>query len=433
MGEGPTENVSTLFYVLFLSKRPPGLRERAYKPRGFVQEPRSKDTKAAMKSLAILGSTGSVGVTTLDVVSRFPDRFRVVAMAAGRNLDRLAAQVTTFRPELVSVATPEHARELSARLGEHRVTILHGAEGALAVATHPEAEIVMSALVGALGLPPTLAAIKAGKDIGFANKEVMVVAGAIVTRAAAEHGVMLLPVDSEHNAIFQCLEGRPRSSLKRLILTASGGPFLKLAPERFASISIADALNHPTWRMGNKITIDSATLMNKGLEVIEARWLFNVAPEQISVVIHPQSVVHSMVELIDGSVIAELAIPDMAIPVAYALAFPERLPLDHLRPLSLVDCATLTFEQPDLERFPCLRLAYEALRAGGTMPACLNAANEELVAAFLAGELRFLDIPHHIEAVMNRNHNPAPQSLEDLFEADAWARAAARELINAGQ
>ncbi|MFI5352979.1 MAG: 1-deoxy-D-xylulose-5-phosphate reductoisomerase [Candidatus Binatales bacterium] len=382
-----------------------------------------------MKSIAILGSTGSVGVTTLDVVSRFPDRFKVVALAAGGNLDRLAEQIKRFRPELVSVAKPELARDLSARLGSHRVTIQHGAEGVSAVATHPGAEMVVSALVGALGLAPTLAAIKAGKDIGFANKEVMVVAGEIVTRAAAEHGVMLLPIDSEHNAIFQCLEGRSRSSLKRIILTASGGPFLKLPRERFRSVTIADALNHPTWRMGNKITIDSATLMNKGLEVIEARWLFDVGPERISVVIHPQSVVHSMVEMIDGSVIAEMAIPDMAIPIAYALAFPERLPLDHLRPLSLVDCATLTFEQPDLERFPCLRLAYEALRAGGTMPACLNAANEELVAGFLGGRVSFADIPRHIETVMDRHQNHAPRNLEDLFEVDGWARAAARDLI----
>ncbi len=382
-----------------------------------------------MKPIAILGSTGSVGVTTLDVVSRFPDRFKVVAMAAGGNLERLAEQITRFRPELVSVARPELARELSARLKSHRVTILHGKEGANAVATHPEAEMVVSALVGALGLGPTLAAIKAGKDIAFANKEVMVIAGEIVTRAAAEHGVMLLPVDSEHNAIFQCLEGRPRSSLKRIILTASGGPFLKLPRERFESVTIADALNHPTWKMGNKITIDSATLMNKGLEVIEARWLFDVGPERISVVIHPQSVVHSMVEMIDGSVIAEMAIPDMAIPVAYALAFPERLPLDHLRPLSLVDCATLTFAQPDLDRFPCLRLAYEALRAGGTMPACLNAANEELVAGFLDGRVSFVDIPRHIETVMERHQNRAPRDLEDLFEIDGWARAAARDLI----
>ncbi len=386
-----------------------------------------------MKSIAILGSTGSVGVTTLDVVRRFPDRFKVVAMAAGRNLDRLVDQVKCFEPELVSVVDAALARDLSARLGSRKPAILHGFDGAQAVATHPAAEMVVSAMVGALGLGPTMAAINAGKHIAFANKEVLVVAGEIVTRAAHSNGVMLLPVDSEHNAIFQCLEGRPRSSLKRIVLTASGGPFLRLPPERFESITIADALNHPTWRMGNKITIDSATLMNKGLEVIEARWLFDVAPEQVSVVIHPQSVVHSMVELIDGSVIAEMAIPDMAIPIAYALAFPDRLPLDYLRPLSLVDCAKLTFEQPDLERFPCLRLAYEALEQGGTMPCCLNAANEELVAGFLAGRVRFVDIPGHIETVMQRHRNSVPRSLEDLFETDGWSRAAARDLISASQ
>ncbi|HVA79898.1 MAG TPA: 1-deoxy-D-xylulose-5-phosphate reductoisomerase, partial [Candidatus Binataceae bacterium] len=263
----------------------------------------------AMKTIALLGSTGSVGVTTLDVVGRYPDRFRVAAMAAGRNLELLAEQIDRFRPELVSVATPELARELRARLRGVTPEIMHGLEGAIAVATHRDAKLVMSALVGALGLRPTLAAIKAGKDIAFANKEVLVIAGELVTRAVRESGVRLLPVDSEHNAIFQCLEGRGRDSLKRIILTASGGPFRELAAERFAAITIEQALNHPTWRMGAKITIDSATLMNKGLEVIEARWLFGVSREQVSVVIHPQSVIHSMVEMIDGSVIAEMAVP----------------------------------------------------------------------------------------------------------------------------
>jgi 1-deoxy-D-xylulose-5-phosphate reductoisomerase len=384
-----------------------------------------------MKSIAILGSTGSVGVTTLDVAARFPDHFRVVAMAAGRNLDLLAEQIERFSPELVSVATPELAARLAERIRPRRPTILHGAEGAIAVATHPEAKLVMSALVGALGLRPTLAAIKAGKDIAFANKEVLVVAGEIVTRAVRQNGVRLLPVDSEHNAIFQCMEGRPRRSVKRIILTASGGPFREWAADRFASITVKDALNHPTWRMGAKITIDSATLMNKGLEVIEARWLFDLAPAEISVVVHPQSVIHSMVELIDGSIIAEMAVPDMAIPVAFALAYPERLPLEYLKPLSLADCARLTFEPPDLLRFPCLRLAYEALREGGTMAACLNAANEELVAAFLAGRARFADIPRHLETIMGRHRNAAPRTLEDVLETDGWARAAARELIGA--
>ncbi|HKV54435.1 MAG TPA: 1-deoxy-D-xylulose-5-phosphate reductoisomerase [Candidatus Binataceae bacterium] len=385
-----------------------------------------------MKSIAILGSTGSVGVTTLDIVRRFPERFRVVAMAAGRNLRLLIEQVQYFRPELVSVATAELAAELAERLKPDQVRIVWGSEGAIAVATHPEATLVMSALVGALGLRPTLAAINAGKDIAFANKEVLVIAGELITSAVRQRGVNLLPVDSEHNAIFQCLQGRTLGTLNRIILTASGGPFREWPGERFASITVKDALNHPTWRMGNKITIDSATLMNKGLEVIEARWLFDLPPERISVVIHPQSVIHSMVEMVDGSVIAEMAIPDMAIPVAFALSYPERLALTHLKPLSLIDRANLSFETPDLGRFPCLRLGYEALKAGGTMPACLNAANEELVAGFLAGQIGFVDIPRHLEAVMGRHCNASVDTLEDLLATDGWARSAARQMIKSG-
>ena len=386
-----------------------------------------------MKAIAILGSTGSVGVTTLKVVERFPERFRVVALAAGRNLELLAAQIRRHRPELVSVASAELACELAARISPERVKIVHGRDGLISVATHPEAKLVMSALVGALGLVPTLAAIRAGKDIAFANKEVLVIAGEVVTRAVRESGVALLPVDSEHNAIFQCLEGRPRTALKRIILTASGGPFREWPADRFSAITVRDALNHPTWRMGNKITIDCATLMNKGLEVIEARWLFDLTPAQISVVIHPQSVIHSMAEMIDGSVIAEMAVPDMAIPVAFALAWPERLPLPHLKPLSLTDCASLSFEEPDLARFPCLSLGYDALRAGGTMAACLNAANEELVAGFLSGRIGFVDIPRHLETVLARHRNAPACSLEDVLETDGWARAMARDLIGRPQ
>jgi 1-deoxy-D-xylulose-5-phosphate reductoisomerase len=385
-----------------------------------------------MKSIAILGSTGSVGATTLDIVSRFPERFRVVAMAAGYNLDLMAEQVRRFEPELVSVATPELARQLAARVRPRRPTILSGTEGALAVATHPQAQLVMSALVGALGLRPTLAAIRSGKDIAFANKEVLVMAGELMTRAVRQYGVRLLPVDSEHNAIFQCMQGRPGNTLRRIILTASGGPFRQWPAERFAWITVKDALKHPTWRMGNKITIDSATLMNKGLEVIEAHWLFDLDPERISVVIHPQSIIHSMVELVDGSVIAEMAIADMAIPVAFALAYPERLEIAHLKSLSLIDHVNLVFEEPDLTRFPCLRLGYEALRAGGTMAACMNAANEELVASFLVGQTRFIDIPRHLETVMQRHRNYEASTLEDLLEADQWARLAARDLITSG-
>jgi len=384
-----------------------------------------------MKTIAVLGSTGSVGVTTLDVVSRFGDQFKIGAMGAGRNVERLAQQVRQFRPELVAVADDESARRLKALLGDHKVEILTGLDGAIAVATYSEAKLVMSAMVGALGLRPTLRAIEAGKDIAFANKEVLVVAGEVVTRAAARNQVRLLPVDSEHNALFQCIEGNRRSAIKRIILTASGGPFRTLAADRFEAITVADALKHPTWQMGSKITIDSATLMNKGLEVIEARWLFGLEAPQISIVIHPQSIIHSMVEMIDGSVLAEMAIPDMAIPVAYALAFPDRLPMNHLRQLSLVECGTLTFEEPDFGRFPCLRLAYEALRAGGTMPACLNAANEELVAGFLANKIRFPEIPRHIETVMGRHHGGPARSLEDVLETDSWARAATRELMAA--
>ena len=384
-----------------------------------------------MKEIAILGSTGSVGVTALDVAGRFPDRFRVVALAAGRNVALLAEQIKRWRPELVSVACAQTAVDLRARLGSLKVEILPGAEGVVAAATHPAAKLVVCAMVGALGLRPTYAAIEAGKDIAFANKEVLVVAGQLVVEAVKRRGVRLLPVDSEHNAVFQCLQGCETGALRRIILTASGGPFRTWAPEKFPSITVEDALRHPTWRMGEKITIDSATMMNKGLEVIEARWLFGLPAQQISVVVHPQSIVHSMVELIDGSVIAQMAIPDMASPVADALAYPERLPLDHLKPLSLLECGRLTFESPDPERFPCLRLAYAALEAGGVMPACLNAANEELVAGFLSGRVTFAAIPHFIEAVMSRHPNRAVSCVEDLLEADGRARALTRELIAA--
>jgi 1-deoxy-D-xylulose-5-phosphate reductoisomerase len=384
-----------------------------------------------MRTIAILGSTGSVGVTTLDVVSRFRDRFRVAALGAGRNIDLLAAQVRSFAPELVAVADEASAQRLRERLGPATPCIMIGLEGAVAVATHPSAELVVSAMVGALGLRPTLRAIESGKDIAFANKEVLVMAGEVVTRAAHSYSIHLLPVDSEHNALFQCLDGRPRTAIKRLILTASGGPFRTLPIERFTQVTVAEALKHPIWNMGSKITIDSSTLMNKGLEVIEAYWLFGVEADRIAVVVHPQSVIHSMVEMVDGSVLAEMAVPDMAIPAAYALAYPERLPLAHLRPLSLLDCGPLTFEAPDLERFPCLRLAYEALRAGGTMPACLNAANEELVAGFLNHRLRFPEIWQHLETVMERYSNSPARTLEDVLEADSWARSAVHELIAA--
>ncbi len=386
-----------------------------------------------MKKLAVLGATGSIGVTTLSIVERFPDCFRVVALAAGKNLEKLKEQVRLFQPELVSITSEADAKDLRAHLPGFGGEILCGAEGLLAVATHPEADMVMAALVGAAGLPPTLAAIRAGKTIALANKEALVIAGELMTREAKQHGVRLLPVDSEHNAIFQALQGHAREGVKRIILTASGGPFLRRPIEELATVSVEQALQHPTWKMGNKITIDSATLMNKGLEVIEARWLFDLPPEQVAVIIHPQSVVHSMVEYVDGSVLAQLGIPDMAIPISYILAYPDRLPLTHLPALDLAAAAQLTFFQPDFAKFPCLGLAYEALARGGTCPTVLNAANEVAVASFLSGQIRFLDI-----AALNRRvldvHNTQPvTNLGDLLEADRWARTQVREALGIAQ
>jgi len=380
------------------------------------------------RSLALLGATGSVGVSTLALVERFPDRFRAVALAAGRNVELLAEQVRRHQPQLVSVADDASAAELRARVPGYTGKILAGSAGPLAVATHPSADIVLSALVGALGLEPTLAAIDAGKDVALANKEVLVVAGALVTRAARARGVRLLPVDSEHNAIFQALHGHNPAEVKRLILTASGGPFLRHTAAELASVTRADALRHPTWKMGPKITIDSATLMNKGLEVIEAHWLFDVAPERIDVVIHPQSIIHSMVEYIDGSVLSQMSVPDMTIPIGYALAYPERLPLTHLRTLDLPAAGELTFVAPDHERFPCLDLAYRALRTGGTMPAVLNAANEVAVERFLGEEIGYRDVPAVVAAVMDAHTSGPAADLPTLLAADAWARATARAL-----
>lgn len=382
-----------------------------------------------MRKLAVLGSTGSIGVTTLSIVERFPEHFQVVALAAGRNVATLAEQVRRFQPELVSLANEDDARALKDQLPHFRGTILCGSEGLLATATYPEADILMAALVGAVGLPPTLAGVRAGKTIALANKEALVIAGELMTREAKQSGVSLLPVDSEHNAIFQSLHGHPRERLKRILLTASGGPFRQRPTAELAKVSVAEALQHPTWKMGNKITIDSATLMNKGLEVIEARWLFDLTPEQVSVIVHPQSIVHSMVEYVDGSVLAQLGIPDMAVPISYILAYPDRLPLDHLPGLDLTTVARLEFFAPDFDKFPCLRLAYAALRQGGTCPAVLNAANEVTVEYFLNGQLRFPDIAALNERVLQA-HAPSPAAdLDSLLEADRWARSHARQLI----
>ena len=383
-----------------------------------------------MKSLTILGSTGSIGVTTLDVVGRFPDRFRVAALAAGRNVERLAEQVRRFEPPLVATGDAAGAEALRAALPDYRGEILTGIDGITRLATAPGAELLISALVGAIGLGPTLAAIESGKDVALANKEVLVVAGELVQSAARRRGVNVFPIDSEHNAIYQAMHGHRRADVRRIILTASGGPFLRASLDDLRAATPAQALRHPTWKMGAKITIDSSTLMNKGLEVIEAHWLFDLPPEQIDVVVHPQSIVHSMVEYIDGSVIAQLGIPDMAIPISFILAYPERLPLDHLPSLDLVEAGRLDFLAPDLERFPCLGLAYDALRARGAVPAVLNAANEVLVESFLDHRIPYLDIPRIARAVVERHGGGDASTLDALLAADAWARDAARALAH---
>ena len=386
----------------------------------------AKPMADSRKGVSILGSTGSIGTTALDLIDRFRDRFRVVALAAGRRAADLKRQIEKFEPEVVSVADPADAVELARALGARGPRVLSGDEGLLAVATAPGSEVVLAGLVGAVGLEPTLAAIDRGVDVALANKEVMVVAGELVRRRAAASGARLLPVDSEHNAVFQALMGRRKTDVRRVVLTASGGPFRTMPRAELATVTPEQALKHPTWEMGAKITIDSATLMNKGLEVIEARWLFDLDPREIGVVVHPQSIVHALVEYRDGTVISVMALPDMTIPVAFALAHPDVLDLDYLPALDLPDTKTLSFEAPDLERFPCLGLAYEALAAGGTMPAVLNAANEVAVARFLARDIGFEDIPRLIGAAVRshaRGGSIPYTSVTDLRAADAAARA----------
>jgi len=385
-----------------------------------------------VKRLAVLGSTGSVGQQTLAVVEAFPERYRVVSLAARRSVDRLIEQVRCFRPELVALAEPEAAAQLRERLGEFPVEIVSGPEG-LAAAAAWDADLCVAAMVGAAGLEPTLAAIRAGRDVALANKEVLVMAGALVLRALRAQGASLLPVDSEHSAIFQALAGQPRERIRRLILTASGGPFRTWPAERIATATVEAALRHPNWEMGPKITIDSATLMNKGLEVIEARWLFDVGPERIDVVVHPESIVHSAVEFVDSSVIAQLGLPDMRVPIAVALAHPDRLELDLPR-LDLGALGSLHFEAPDRKRFPCLGLAYEALAADEAAPAVLNAANELAVAAFLEGRIAFPRIAAANEATLEahvaRGAAGTLRDLRDVLEADSWARARTREWLS---
>jgi 1-deoxy-D-xylulose-5-phosphate reductoisomerase len=390
----------------------------------------------SVRRLAILGSTGSVGEQSLAVAGAFPDRYRVTALAAGRNVEKLAEQVLRFRPEVASVADAEGAAQLRERLaagglGADEVKVLSGDEGLEAVAVY-DADLVVAGLVGAVGLRPTLAAIRAGRDVALANKEVLVMAGALVLREVRAHGVTLLPVDSEHSAIFQALAGQRREDVARLILTASGGPFRTWGAERIARATVAEALDHPNWDMGEKITIDSATLMNKGLEVIEARWLFDMPPDRVDVVVHPQSIVHSLVEFCDGSVLAQLGLPDMRVPIAVALAHPERLPLELPR-LDLAALGRLEFETPDPKRFACLDLAYAALRADEAAPAVLNAANEVAVAAFLEGRVNFPAIAEAnaavLEAHVARAGGGALRDLNDVMEGDAWARSRARDAL----
>jgi 1-deoxy-D-xylulose-5-phosphate reductoisomerase len=380
-----------------------------------------------VKRIAILGSTGSIGRSALSVVEAHADRLQVIGLAAGANLALFREQAQRFRPRIVAMAAEQDARTAAKDAGG--VDAAGGSEGLIAVATHPDVDIVLCASSGTAGLEATLAAIEAGKTIALANKEVLVMAGALMTDAARRKGVAILPVDSEHNAIHQCLRG-PRAELRRLVLTASGGPFRGLTADQLHAVAPEDALKHPTWRMGRKITIDSATLMNKGLEVIEARWLFDVPPSAIDVVIHPQSVVHSMVEHVDGSILAQLGVTDMRLPIQYAFSYPERW-VSPLPPLDLAACGRLDFHVPDHDRFPCLRLAYQALEGQGSLPVVLNAANEVAVEAFLAGRLRFTAIPEVIARAM-ADHPPAPAtSIEAVRELDAWARAHSREAAKA--
>jgi 1-deoxy-D-xylulose-5-phosphate reductoisomerase len=385
-----------------------------------------------MKKLTILGSTGSIGVSTLEVVAAQPEMFRVVALTAGANLELLKSQIETFRPDLVSVLTAEKARTLSRMLTGKKPQIMHGVEGMIAAATASETTMVVAAIVGAAGLVPTAAAIMAGKDVALANKETLVTAGHLIMDMVREAGVKLYPVDSEHCAVFQSMVGHRNEDIARVILTASGGPFLNWGKERLVNVTVADALNHPNWSMGRKITVDSATMMNKGLEVIEARWLFDIPVERIAVNIHPQSIIHSMVEYVDGSVMAQLGVPDMKGPIAYALTYPARV-ASGVKPLDLTALSGLTFFNPDTDRFPALKLAYRAAQSGESMPAVMNAANEIAVEAFLGGKIGFMAIAESIEKVMDLHASHALGSIEEVLEADRWGRNTARAVLGIQQ
>lgn len=385
------------------------------------------------RGVAILGSTGSIGCNTFRVLKALgPGNFRVVAIGAGRNVSKLVEQITDHQPDLVSVENESVCQQLKTDLNERGIEIpriVTGASGLVEVATHPEADCVVSATVGAVGFVPTLRALEAGRRVALANKETLVMAGELMKRAAERSGAELLPVDSEHNALHQCLRGEKRSEVRRIILTASGGPFRTRDKASIEAATVAEALQHPTWSMGAKITIDSATLMNKGLEVIEAHWLFDFDADAIGIVVHPESIVHSMIELVDGSVIAQMGVTDMRHAIQYALTYPDRHGSD-LPPLDLARLSSLHFEEPDLERFPCISLAYRALRTGGTLPAALNAANEEAVQAFIDEQISFPDIGSVIKLVMDQHETVDVKNLDSVLAADESARAAARLAIS---
>ncbi len=383
-----------------------------------------------MKRLAILGSTGSIGQSTLSIVEQFPERYSVATLAAGRNIDEAFQQAVRWRPRLISLATEELAGQLSARLNQAGITgieVVHGTEGTIACSTHNDADFVVSAIVGVAGLEATHAAILVGKPIGLANKECMVAAGEILTAAARQRNVPILPIDSEHNAVHQCLRVGAHHEVKFIWLTASGGPFRQLPLDQFAAITPEQALKHPTWVMGRRITIDSATMLNKGLEVIEACRLFDVAPSQVRVTIHPQSTVHSLVEYVDGSILAQISVTDMRLPILYALAYPER-PASSLT-FDLAALTHLDFEQPDLDRFPCLRLAFAAAEKGGTHCIALNAADEVAVEAFLARKISFPGIPRTIEKVLAATPEAHPATIAEVLAADGEARERARQML----
>ncbi len=387
-----------------------------------------------MKAISLLGSTGSIGTQTLDIVEHYPDQFRLVGIAAGSNVDLLAQQVMQFKPEIVALCDERKLPELKAAIAtlDPQPIVVAGEAGVVEVARYGDAEAVVTGIVGCAGLLPTIAAIEAGKDIALANKETLIAGGPVVLPLAEKHGVKLLPADSEHSAIFQCLQGVPRAGLRRILLTASGGAFRDWPTEDLHKVKMADAIKHPNWSMGRKITVDSATLMNKGLEVIEAHYLFGMDYDNIDIVIHPQSIIHSLIELQDTSMLAQLGWPDMRLPLLYALSWPERIYTDW-KPLDLVKSGDLTFRNPDHNKYPCMDLAYAAGQSGGTMTAVLNAANEQAVALFLEEKIHYLEISQVIEKVCDRHRNDlntAPD-LEEILAVDQWARTAVTELTTA--